>query len=217
MAAYADTLLIFLVLSNFFLLGSSWLTVYIRLVSIQGVILCLLTFVFHKGDIGFHTITLAAGNGLLKGLVFPLLLMRAVRAVHIKREIEPLVSYGTSIVIGTLSFCISMWLGAGLPLPIPVVSSLVVPVTLFTILTGLFLIVSRNKAITQVIGYLIMENGIYVFGTAFTLDAPLFVELGILLDIFVGIGIMGIIMNHISREFDSLNVSKLSDLRDWTS
>jgi hydrogenase-4 component E len=98
-------------------------------------------------------------------------------------------------------------------LPEPVMSSLIVPVAFFTIMSGLFLIVSRRKALTQVLGYLVLENGIYAFGVALVDKQPMLVEMGILLDIFVAIFVMGIAIFHINREFDHIDTDKLSGLR----
>jgi len=85
---------------------------------------------------------------------------------------------------------------------------------MFTILTGLLLIVSRRKALTQVVGYLVMENGVYAFGAALAVDEPLLVELGVLLDVLVAVFVMGIAIYHISREFDHIDTDQLSALRD---
>ena len=93
---------------------------------------------------------------------------------------------------------------------------LVVPVAIFMMLAGLFLIVSRKKALTQVIGYLVVENGIYAFGVAIMHEAPFLVEIGVLLDAFVAVFIMGIILFHINREFDHIDTDRLITLKDWT-
>ena len=108
---------------------------------------------------------------------------------------------------------ICLWLGSRLPMPGPATSPLIVPVVLFTIMSGLFLIVSRKKALTQVLGYLVLENGIYAFGVALVDQQPMLVELGILLDIFVAGFVMGIAIFHINREFDHIDTDKLSGLR----
>jgi hydrogenase-4 component E len=73
---------------------------------------------------------------------------------------------------------------------------------------------TRSKAITQVVGYLILENGIFVFGLSQVERVPFLVEAGVLLDIFVGVFIMGIVVFHINREFDSLDSARLTELRD---
>jgi len=77
-------------------------------------------------------------------------------------------------------------------------------------------IVSRVKAVSQVLGYLMLEIGIAVFGTAALPEQPLLVELGVLLDAFVAVFVMGIMIFHISREFDHIDTDDLDELADWT-
>jgi hydrogenase-4 component E len=89
-------------------------------------------------------------------------------------------------------------------------------VALFTIFVGLFMIVTRKKALTQVLGYLTLENGIYAFGLGVAQEWPLIVELGILLDIFAAVFVMGIAIFHINREFDHIDSDRLSTLKDWS-
>ena len=85
--------------------------------------------------------------------------------------------------------------------------------SIFLILVGLFLIIGRRKALMQVIGYLVLENGIFVFGVITVVEAPLLVELGVLLDAFVAVFVMGIAIFHINREFGSMDVDRLTALR----
>ena len=90
-------------------------------------------------------------------------------------------------------------------------NTLAIAITL--LLTGFFLMFNRRKAITQVLGYIVVENGIYAIGVALVGGVPLLVELGVLLDIFVAVFIMSIAAYHISREFDHIDVSQLDKLR----
>ena len=78
----------------------------------------------------------------------------------------------------------------------------------------ILILTTRRKAITQVVGYLVLENGIFVMGLALLEAMPLLVEAGVLLDLFVGIFVMGIIINHISREFSSMDTARLSSLKE---
>jgi hydrogenase-4 component E len=94
------------------------------------------------------------------------------------------------------------------------VSPLIVPVALFTSLIGLFVIISRKKALTQVLGYLVLENGIYAFGVGLVHNAPLVVELGVLLDVFVAVFVMGIAIFHINRQFDHIDTDRMVLLKD---
>jgi hydrogenase-4 component E len=92
--------------------------------------------------------------------------------------------------------------------------SLLVPGALATLSTGFILMVGRTKAISQVCGYLILENGIYLFGLLLIKTMPLLVEGGVLLDLTVGVFIIGIIVDRIQRAFDSLDTRKLTALRE---
>jgi hydrogenase-4 component E len=105
-------------------------------------------------------------------------------------------------------------LARALPPSASSVSELLVPAALATVLSGFLVMATRRKAITQVVGYLILENGIFVMGLSLVDALPFLVEAGVLLDLFVGIFVMGIILNHIQREFDSLDVARLSELKE---
>jgi hypothetical protein len=104
--------------------------------------------------------------------------------------IEPLIGYNLSVIIGALALRVSLWLGQRLPVPNQPASFLLVPVAFFTCLVGFVLLTTRRKAITQVLGFLTLENGVYAFGAAVALDMPILVELGILLDVFVAVFVM---------------------------
>jgi hydrogenase-4 component E len=80
--------------------------------------------------------------------------------------------------------------------------------------TGFILLITRYKAITQVIGYLVLENGIFIFGLLLVESMPLVVEMGVLLDLFVGIFVICIIVNHINRAFSSLDTRQLANLKE---
>ena len=211
-----DSILIFLILTDLILLGASRLRNAIRIVALQGLVLGLLPLLAQGEGIAWHAVLLGGGSALLKGFVFPSLLNRALRETHANREIEPFVGYVSSLLIGTGALALSFWFGARLPLPWEAASRLLIPAGLFTAWTGLFLIVARRKAITQVLGYIAMENGIFALGMVLVEAMPLLVELGVLLDIFVAVFVMGIIVFHINREFDHIDSDQLSALRERT-
>ncbi len=215
MGAGIDTVLICIVLTSFLLLGSSRIGTCIRVAALQGVLLGFLTLVA-SADLSLRAPILALASTGLKGVAFPWLLSRALRDAEVRREVEPFVGYNLSLLIGTATLAASLWLAARLPRPNPEVSSLVVPVALFTTLVGLFLITSRRTALMQVLGYLVLENGIYAFGVGLVEGTPMLVELGVLLDLFVAVFVMGIAVFHINREFDHIDTDRLTALKDWT-
>jgi hydrogenase-4 component E len=209
-------------LTNLWLLGSSRLLSCIAAVSVQGVLLGVLPLVI-RIDAPLWRLLLQAGASLgLKGIVFPILLLRAVRSVDARREVVPLVGYSASLLIGVGLLAASLFTGLRVPLPGASASVfpwhsgpvLLVPAAIFTALTGLFVIVARRSAIVQALGYLAMESGIAAFGMAIAEQEPLLVEMGTLLDAFVAVFVMGITIFHINREFDHIDSDRLSNLRD---
>lgn len=206
--------MVLLALTSMLLVASSRLTRCIRIVAFQGVLLGALTLVLHQHKLSVRTVMLAAAIVGLKGVAFPRLLSRVLEGAEIRREVEPLIGYISSLLLGALTLAVSFWLSARLPLPAPAVSALIVPVALFTTLAGLFLIVTRRTALTQVLAYLVLENGIFLFGIGLVRHTPMLVELGVLLDVFVAVFVMGIAIFHINREFDHIDTDQLTVLRD---
>jgi hydrogenase-4 component E len=207
-----QALLIALILTNLKVLGTSRIPACIRAVALQGVLLGGLPLLAHAPGAGL--ILVALTSMILKGAVFPWLLFLALREARVRREVEPFVGYNLSFLFGLVALAFSLALARRLSLPVPLASPLLLPVAFSTMLVGIFVIVSRRKALTQVLGYLIFENGIYAFGVAVVPEAPLVIELGVLLDAFVAVFVMGIAIFHINREFDSIDTRKLSALKD---
>ena len=134
--------------------------------AVQGVALGFLPLILNNWDMEVHLVSFSVVIISIKGIAFPWMLNRTLRELATQREIEPFIGYGISIIAGTIALVTCMWLSSRLPFPEPLMSPLIVPVAFFTIMSGLFLIISRKKALTQVLGYLVLENGIYAFGVA---------------------------------------------------
>jgi hydrogenase-4 component E len=209
-----DPILVFVVLVDLTLLGMGRLAACVRLSAAQGMALGVLPILVASHGIGVRLALFALVFFGMKGIVFPRLLLHAIRSVDVRHEDEPIVGYAASIVLGILMLTLSFWMASRFDLPRPAASPLVLPLALATILIGLFLIISRRKALMQVVGYLVLENGIFIFGVALAQEQPLLVEMGILLDVFVAVFVMGIAIFHISREFDHIDVDQLSALKD---
>ncbi len=214
MVAWIDLVAVLLVLTNLWLLGTSRLAVCIKAVAVQAVLLAVIGILMNAGALGMRVAAVIAVGALVKAVILPWLLRRAAREAAVQRELEPLVGFTGSMVIGVALLGMCFLIARPLHLPENVQAGILIPVSMYTIIIGLFIIVSRKKAITQVLGYLAMENGIYAFGAAFALQEPLVVEMGVLLDVFVGVFVMGIAIYHISREFDHIDTDRLSALKD---
>jgi hydrogenase-4 component E len=209
-----NLLVILLVLANFQMLGTSRIGMCLRMVAVQAVLLGLFPLLHQWGDLTAEVVIVAVVSTALKAVVMPAMIARAMRAAEARREVEPFVGFSVSLLAGIALLASSVALGARLELPGGDAAPFLVPAALFTLLVGLFVVVSRRKAVSQVIGYLAMENGITAFGLATAVRAPLLVELGVLLDAFVAVFVMGIAILHIRREFDHIDTDRLTMLKE---
>ena len=198
---------------NLLALGSSRLPRLIRAMSAQGVILGVLPLIMQH-DLDWQIILLAVATVAGKGVLIPTLLRKAMRTVYISRELEPLIGFVPSILLGAVGAIFALAATEALPLLPGDAQSLLVPAALATMFSGVILLVGRTKAISQVCGYLILENGIYLFGLLLIASMPLTVEAGVLLDLTAGVFIIGIVIDRIQRAFDSLDTRKLTALRE---
>jgi hydrogenase-4 component E len=211
-----DLLLVVVLLVNFLMLGQSRVRAVILCAAVQGFLLGVLLGVAHGGVHDVRSIALAVVAMGLKGFVIPGMLLRALRVGRIRREIEPLVSFVTSLLLGAVGTGLAILFAETLPLIPEHADTLVVPASLATVFTGFLILTTRLKAITQVVGYLTLENGIFLFGLTLIDAMPFMVEIGVLLDLVVGIFVMGIVIDHIHREFSPVGADdeNLTTLRD---
>lgn len=218
MTTLSEIALALYLVSDLVLAGASRLKSAVRFVAMQGVVVGILpVFMWNwadEGCPGARVWTIAFVNTLVKGVALPMLLMYAVRKARTRRELEPIVSFHVSQLIVFFVAIGAFAVGRLLHVHASSASELAVPVALTTMGTGLLLICGRKKAITQVLGFLILENGISVFGAAILLEYGIVVELGILLDVFALVFILGIAVFQISRTFSSTDTDKLNHLGD---
>ena len=197
---------------NLLALASSRLPSVIRAAALQGMVLGILPLLLER-QFQWLVGLVSVGTIAVKGFVIPHLLRRALRAANIDREVRPLIGFVPSLLLGAAATIGAVALGGVLPLQHEHADSLLVPVSFATVVAGFLLLMGRTKAISQVCGYLILENGIYMFGLLL-LHLTLLVEAGILLDLTVAVFVIGIIMDRIQKEFDSLDTNKLTALRE---
>ena len=213
MKDFIDPILVVVLLLNFVALGASRLRTLIQAVALQGILLGLMIVMAH-GSFMIWVALMAGATVALKGVVIPRMLFHAVREVVIRREVEPIVGFVASLFLGAVGTALALLFSKTLPIAHDHMSSLIVPASLSTVLTGFLILTTRSKAITQVVGYLILENGVFIFGLLLMEAIPFLVELGVLLDLFVAIFVMGIIIHKISREFSSVSTNMLSELKE---
>lgn len=212
-----EAILVVILLSVLLSLGSTRLSALVKIMALQGVMVSLVpVFVrdyssLTTGGILFFQIMI-----IVKGIIIPGLLFMAVRKVTIKREVEPFIGYHASLLCGLGIVLLSVFITSHLHISLPAGHDMILITAITTAASGLFLMMARRKAITQVIGYLMLENGIYLLGTALSRHSNTLyiVEFGVLLDLLVGVMIMGIILHNINTAFDDVDTTLLGRLKD---
>jgi len=166
---------------------------------------------------GIWEIYIAAGLTLvIKSIIIPKVLTYVTRKLEIefKLETNPYVSIRASVIISALLVALSYFLIQQIPFKADQIVNAYLPVSMAQFFIGLFVLVNRRTVLSQVVGLLIIENGLFLFAMALTHGVSLLIEIGIFVDILVGILISSILLFRISRTFDSLDVGKLENLRD---
>lgn len=208
-----DPLVIVMLALNFVALGVSRIRAVINAVALQGILLGIIPLFVHP-EIGLRGFVMVIVTIGLKGFIIPGFLVHAMREADIQHEVKPVVNYMTSLLLGAVGTALAIIFASTLPLAEEHAGLLLVPASLATVWTGFLMLTTRKKAIMQVLGYLLLENGIYLFGLLLLKAMPFLVEVGVLLDLFTGVFVMGIIIHHISLEFASISTEYLTELKD---
>ena len=213
MIQLVDTILALVLLSVLISFGSSRLTMLIRVLAFQGVVVSLVPlFIGHDltaGSIVFAVVTL-----VIRGILIPLFIYLAIKKVAIHREVEPIVGYHASLLAGLALIVAATFVSPKFNLAQAGGNTLLLPTTITLLAAGMFLLMARRNAIAMVLGYIMMENGIYLVGTSFTIRAHHIVEFGILLDVLAGVMIMAIILQNINQAFDDVDTALLRTLKE---
>jgi hydrogenase-4 component E len=213
MIALSEAVLLIILLVNFAVLAASRLSFTIRAAAFQGLLLGALPLVLHHPWSG-AALLLAGSTVAVKGVVLPNVLLWAMREASARREVEPSLGPLASIAAGLGALGLALALAAYLPALDAALPRLLIAVSLTTLMCGFLVLTTRRKAMTQVVGYLLLENGVYLFGLTLAGRVPLLVETGVLLDLLVGVFIMGLVVFHMNRELESLDSERLSELRE---
>lgn len=208
-----DLLLALVMLLNFALLGSGRIRVLIRTAALQGMVISALPLALGH-ELGLRGVILALVALAVKGILVPAVLLRAFDKLAIKREVEPFIGFVASLLLCALGTGFAVLIGRHLPLAPEHAGSLAVAASLATVMTGFLLLITRLKAITQATGYLVLENGIAIFGLTLVGGVPFLVETTLLLDLVAGVFVMVIVMNHIHRAFTTLDTRQLTALKE---
>jgi hydrogenase-4 component E len=196
--------------------ATSRMEAYVKVLSVQGVMLFLCVITDRTGMPLPGFIFLCVETLLFKAVLIPWFLMYTIRRNGIMREVEPYIPNFYSVVITTFIF-IAGFLASFMLLGqkgLPGVNAVYFGAALSAAITGLFIIVSRKKIITHVMGFVMMENGIFMLSLSVSGEMPFIVNFGVLLDLFIAVFLLGLFVSRINSTFEELEIDSLSELKD---
>ena len=179
----------------------------------QGVLLAATGGVIAVATGAVHVYLAAALTLAIKAVVIPVILFRVLRAVHIRREVELVLSTRSALLLAMVGVLLAYRAAGSLNLPGAVPSQHALPVAVALVLIGLGLMIGRKKALSQIAGLMVMENGVYLAALVATLGLPVAVELGVFFDLLVGVLLLGVFAYRINQTFDTINTDRLRALR----
>lgn len=203
-----------LLLIAFAMLSQRRILSLINLFALQGLVLSLSTFVVAYTTNQQHLYYSAGLTLLLKVLVLPWLLHRLIRKLNVKWDVETLINIPTTMLVGIALVVFSFNLAAPISQLSESITRGLIGIALASVLLSLLMMLTRRKAVPQVVGFLAMENGLFFAATSATHGMPLVVELGIALDVLVATFIFGIFFFQIRDTFDSLDITNMEKLKD---
>ena len=193
---------------------SGRLELYIRMLSIQGLLLFSLVF-FTVSHESYVTLAVAVIETLLLKAVFvPFYLNKVIKDNNIKRETEPYVPHIFSLLMVSLGIGLSLAAAFYMKKEIPEIKIVLLGSGIAMILCGMFVILSRKKLITHVMGYCVLENGIFLLSLAAAKELPVIVSLGVALDAFIWVLLAGILVKLIRVEFRGQSIDELKGLKN---
>lgn len=186
----------------------------INLFGFQGLVLALSTTVVAVTTQQHHLYYSAGLTLLLKAMLLPWILHRLVRKLYVKWDVESLVNVPTTMLIGVVLVIVAFNVAQPISLLSHTISRGTLGIALAAVMLAFLMMITRTKAIPQVVGFLAMENGLFLAATSATYGMPMVVELGIALDVLVGVIILGVFFFQIRDQFDSLDIRHMEQLKD---
>jgi hydrogenase-4 component E len=206
-------LLITFLITLFYMAIANRMLTYVRILALQGVILFFVVFLQLKEINTLNLILILLETIIFKSLAVPYFLGYLLKRNKITREAEPYLPNFVSLIITTIIVVVTILLSNSIE--DTYLDKIFFVVALSSLFMGLYLITSRRKIITHVMGYMVVENGVFVLSLAVGNEMPMLVNLGIMLDIFASVLILGIFLNKIGDVFKDVDVNQLSSLKDY--
>jgi hydrogenase-4 membrane subunit HyfE len=202
-----------MLVSAYLMVGQKALFTSIRLYGAQSLFLGIVATTIAMSDVRHDLFVTAALTVALKVILIPWFLMRMIDRIGIHREIEPFLNVPASLLVCVGLTVVGYRVSTGFPEGARGVSHHLIGVALSMLLIGLFLMVTRKKAITQILALLTVENAVFLVAVGVTSGMPLVVELGISFDVILAVLILGILVHRIVDRFESMDVSRLAKLK----
>jgi hydrogenase-4 component E len=202
-----------MLVTAYLMVGQKALFTAIRLYGLQSLLLGLAATTIAVSEPRHELFVTAGMTIVLKGILIPWFLMRTVDRIGIHREIEPFLNVPASLLVCLGLTVVGYRVSTGFAEGARGVSHHLIGVALSMLMIGLFLMVTRKKAITQILALLTVENAVFLAAVGVTSGMPLIVELGISFDVILAVLILGILVHRIVDRFESMDVSRLSKLK----
>lgn len=203
-----------LLLIAFGMLSQRRILSLINLFALQGFVLSVSTVFVAYTSNQHHLYYSAALTLVLKVIILPWILHRLIRQLNVKWDIETLFNIPTTMLVGIALVVFAFNLAAPISLMAGTITKSSLGIAMACVLLSFLMMITRSKAIPQVIGFLAMENGLFFAATSATYGMPMVVELGIALDVLVGMVILGIFFFQIRETFDSLDLKHMEKLKE---
>lgn len=207
-----NVLLITFLITLFYIAIANRLLTYVKVLAFQGVLLFAVSFIRLNEINTINLVLILMETIFFKSLAVPLFLAYIIKRNRITRESEPYLSNFASLLIVTGICILSILLVNGIV--DSQLDKIFFIVALASIFTGTYFIVSRRKIITHVMGYLIIENGVFILSLALGSEMTNLVNTGIMMDIFVSVLVLGIFANRIGDTFEAMSIDNLTNLKD---
>jgi hydrogenase-4 component E len=202
-----------MLVTAYLMVGQKALFTTIRLYGLQSLLLAIVATTIAISESRPELFVTAALTMVLKTILIPWFLMRTVDRIGIHREIEPFLNVPVSLLICLGLTVVGYRVSTGFEEGAQQVTHHLIGVALSLLLIGLFLMVTRKKAITQILALLTVENAVFLVAVGVTTGMPLVVEFGIAFDVILAVLVLGILVQRIVGRFESMDVSRLSNLK----
>ena len=211
----ANGFIILFGLTMLYLATTSRMVSHIRLIIVQGILLFLISINTTEHTNWLNIAFLTVETLIVKSIVIPWFLFKVLKKTHIKRDVAPNVPHFYCLVTASVIMLAGFltanyWISS-----VKMISPIYFGVSVATIIISLWLITIKHTIISNVIEFITMENGIFLLSLSVSKEMPILVNLGVLLDVFIAVYILGLFINVIDKEFKDLEVSHLSDLKDY--